>query len=96
MRLFGYARVSTSQQSLEIQVNALKEAGVLESRIFSDKASGSHLDREGLHLLRIKVEGGDVILIKKLDRLGRNTEDISFSDAVCCFLELSMRSSVRT
>ncbi|WP_119306022.1 recombinase family protein [Cohaesibacter haloalkalitolerans] len=76
MRLFGYARVSTSQQSLEIQVNALKEAGVLESRIFSDKESGSHLDREGLHLLRIKVEGGDVILIKKLDRLGRNTEDM--------------------
>ena len=36
MRLFGYARVSTSQQSLDVQVNALKEAGVKANRIFTD------------------------------------------------------------
>jgi len=76
MRLFGYARVSTGQQSLDSQVNALKEAGVAANRIFTDKASGSHTDREGLHLLRIKVEAGDVILVKKLDRLGRDTADM--------------------
>jgi len=76
MRLFGYARVSTSQQSLSIQVKALKEAGVNASRIFTDKVSGSHVNREGLHLLRIKVEEGDVILVKKLDRLGRDTADM--------------------
>ena len=76
MRLFGYARVSTSQQSLSIQIKALKEAGVKDSRIFTDKASGSHVDRNGLHLLRIKVEEGDVILVKKLDRLGRDTADM--------------------
>jgi DNA invertase Pin-like site-specific DNA recombinase len=76
MRLFGYARVSTSQQSLDSQVKALKEAGVKTSRIFTDKASGSHVDRDGLHLLRLKVEGGDVILVKKLDRLGRDTADM--------------------
>jgi DNA invertase Pin-like site-specific DNA recombinase len=76
MRLFGYARVSTGQQSLDSQVNALKEAGVAATRIFTDKASGSHTDREGLHLLRIKVEAGDVILVKKLDRLGRDTADM--------------------
>lgn len=76
MRLFGYARVSTSQQSLDIQVKALKEAGVKASRIFTDKASGSHVDRDGLHLLRLKVEEGDVILVKKLDRLGRDTADM--------------------
>ena len=39
MRLFGYARVSTSQQSLSIQVKALKEAGVNASRIFTDKGA---------------------------------------------------------
>ena len=76
MRLFGYARVSTSQQSLDVQLKALKEAGVRENRIFSDKATGSNLNRSGLELLRLKVEEGDVILIKKLDRLGRNTEDM--------------------
>ena len=76
MRLFGYARVSTSQQSLDVQLKALKEAGVRENRIFSDKATGSNLNRSGLELLRLKVEEGDTILIKKLDRLGRNTEDM--------------------
>ncbi len=55
MRLFGYARVSTSQQSLDLQVRALKDAGVKANRIFTDKASGSSTDREGLDLLRMKV-----------------------------------------
>jgi len=76
MRLFGYARVSTSQQSLDIQIKALKEAGVKSNRIFTDKASGSSAGREGLDLLRMKVEEGDVILVKKLDRLGRDTADM--------------------
>ncbi len=76
MRLFGYARVSTSQQSLDSQVKALKEAGVNASRIFTDKISGSHVNRDGLYLLRVKVEEGDVILVKKLDRLGRDTADM--------------------
>ena len=76
MRLFGYARVSTSQQTLDIQISALKEAGVIKSRIFSDKATGSNTDREGLRLLRVKVEDGDVVLVKKLDRLGRDTADM--------------------
>ena len=77
MRLFGYARVSTSQQSLDLQVRALKDAGVKANRIFTDKASGSSTDREGLDLLRMKVEEGDVILVKKLDRLGRDTADMN-------------------
>jgi len=76
MRLFGYARVSTSQQSLDIQVKALKEAGVKKQRIFTDKASGNHASRDGLNLLRVKVEAGDIILVKKLDRLGRDTADM--------------------
>lgn len=75
-RLFGYARVSTSQQSLDIQEKALLEAGVRGDRIFSDKATGKNTDRIGLKTLKLKVESGDVILIKKLDRLGRNTADM--------------------
>ena len=76
MRLFGYARVSTSQQSLHLQLEALKRAGVKPSRIFSDKVSGGHAKRDGLDLLRIKVEKGDVVLVKTLDRLGRDTADM--------------------
>ncbi|MCP4002331.1 MAG: recombinase family protein [Gammaproteobacteria bacterium] len=76
MRLFCYARVSTSQQSLDIQVKALKTEGVKVSRIFTDKVTGSHVNRDGLRLLRVKVEEGDVILVKKLDRLGRDTADM--------------------
>lgn len=76
MRLFGYARVSTSQQSLDIQIGVLKDAGVKANRIFTDRASGISTDREGLDMLRMKVEEGDVILVKKLDRLGRDTADM--------------------
>ncbi|MCB9092830.1 MAG: recombinase family protein [Halobacteriovoraceae bacterium] len=76
MRLFGYARVSTSQQSLDLQLQSLKKEGVKSNRIFTDKASGSKADRKGLSLLRVKVEEGDVILVKKLDRLGRDTADM--------------------
>lgn len=76
MRLFGYARVSTSQQSLELQTKALETAGVTPARIFSDKATGSNADRPGLQTLQMKVEEGDVILVTKLDRLGRDTADM--------------------
>lgn len=77
-RLFGYARVSTSQQSLDIQIKALKEAGVKSSRIFTDKISGATAERRGLELLILKVEKGDSILVTKLDRLGRDTADMIF------------------
>ena len=76
MRLFGYARVSTSQQSLAVQVNALQGAGVKAHRIFTDTSTGTTAHREGLHVLQVKVEEGDMILVKKLDRLGRDTADM--------------------
>ena len=76
MRTFGYARVSTSQQSLDIQINSLISAGVERHRIFADKATGKNNDREGLQQLKVKVERGDLILVKKLDRLGRDTADM--------------------
>lgn len=52
MRLFGYARVSTSQKSLEFQKNTLKIADVLPHHIITDVATGSHTERDvcGLHL----------------------------------------------
>lgn len=73
MRLFGYARVSTSQQSLDIQIKGLKDVGVKANRVFTNKASGGPVDRLGLGLLRMKVEDGDVFSVKKFDHLGRDT-----------------------
>ena len=76
MRLFGYARVSTSRQALNSQVCVLQEAGVKPHRIFTDQVSGCSLERPGLNTLQLKVENGDVILVRKLDRLGRDTADM--------------------
>ena len=76
MRKFGYARVSTSQQSLEHQVHRLLQAGIEDHRIFSDIGRRDNLQREGLNLLRIKVEKGDVVFVTKLDRLGSDTSDM--------------------
>ena len=76
MRVFGYARVSTSQQSLDIQIKALTQAGVETHRLFTDKASGITTNRNGLEILLLKVEKGDVIFVTKLDRLGRDTADM--------------------
>ena len=52
------------------------KAGVKKERIFTDKSSGTNKDRKGLNLLSVKVEEGDVILVKKLDRLGRDTANM--------------------
>ena len=77
MRLFGYARVSTSQQSLDLQIKTLQAAGVEKNRIFTDKTTGSSGgDRKGLELLKVKVEKHDMLIVTKLDRLGRDTADM--------------------
>jgi DNA invertase Pin-like site-specific DNA recombinase len=52
------------------------DEGVKKNRIFTDKATGSNTDWAGLDTLKAKVESGDLILVKKLDRLGRDTADM--------------------
>ncbi len=76
MAALGYARVSTSQQNLDIQIAALKDKGVRKDRIYTDKASGKNTDRLGLEKLLNRAEEGDEIFCTKLDRLGRNTLDM--------------------
>lgn len=77
MRLFGYGRVSTSKQCLDIQIERLLAEGVREDRIFTDTATGAKGgDRSGLELLKIKIEAGDIVLVTKLDRLGRSTSEM--------------------
>ena len=76
MRLFGYARVSTSQESLEVQIKAFEEAGVRPHRIFIDKNSSRHTKREWFDSLRLKVNEGDIILIKRIDLLWEDTANM--------------------
>lgn len=76
--VLGYARVSTGHQSLDQQADALIAAGVNESRIYSDKLSGTSTreQRPGLAALLDYAREGDVIVVVGIDRLGRNAAEV--------------------
>lgn len=75
---YAYLRVSTREQNIDRQVSAVKAfAPDIESKnIFSDKQSGKNFDREGYQRLKQVVCRGDEVIIKELDRLGRNKDGI--------------------
>lgn len=70
----GYARVSTLDQNLDLQISALKAAGC--EKIFEDKISGTIRERPGLNLLFEVLREGDVLVVWKLDRLGRSIKGL--------------------
>jgi DNA invertase Pin-like site-specific DNA recombinase len=72
--LVGYARVSTSDQSLNLQRDALKKAGC--KRLFSDVAGGTGAERPGLAKALEFVRRGDTLVVWKLDRFGRSLRDL--------------------
>lgn len=72
--LIGYARVSTVEQELRLQLDALEKAGC--ERIFTDKASGKRLDRPGLAEAVSFARPGDSLVVWKLDRLGRTMKGL--------------------
>lgn len=76
--LYGYARVSTKEQNTDRQVQALKEFGIEEENIFEDKKSGKDFNREEYQLLKkiLKRTTNNVLVIKSIDRLGRNYKEI--------------------
>ena len=76
--IYGYARVSTTEQKEDRQVEALKEYGVKEDNIFIDKKSGKDFEREEYQLLKkiMKRTQNNVLIIKSIDRLGRNYKEI--------------------
>lgn len=72
--LIGYCRVSTIEQNLDLQRDALKKAGCEE--IIEDTKSGSNRERPGLNRALDRLRSGDTLVVWKLDRLGRNVKDL--------------------
>jgi len=72
--LIGYARVSTQDQNLELQTEALQKAGC--KKIFEDRMSGNRAERPGLAQARESLRQGDTLVVWKLDRLGRSVKHL--------------------
>lgn len=76
-RIYGYARVSSREQNEDRQIEALKNFGVSTENIIVDKCSGKDTEREGYQYLKRQIlRSGDTLVIKELDRLSRNKNDI--------------------
>lgn len=72
--LIGYARISTTTQNLDLQIDALTKAGC--EKIYQDQISGSIINRPALDTLLKEIRKNDVLVIWKLDRLGRSFKDL--------------------
>jgi DNA invertase Pin-like site-specific DNA recombinase len=76
-RVYGYARVSSNEQHLDRQIEVLTKYGVEDRFIITDKISGKDFPRPGYQVLKNQLlRSGDTLVIKELDRLGRNYEQI--------------------
>ena len=76
MNIYGYVRVSSTDQNEDRQMVALREVDVPEKNIFMDKQSGKDFDRPNYKKLVRKLKAGDLLYILSIDRLGRNYEEI--------------------
>lgn len=72
----GYARVSTRDQNLDLQIDALKKAGCADTYIYKEEISGASMERSELKKMLAQIRKDDVIVIWKLDRLGRSLADL--------------------
>ncbi|WP_418241959.1 recombinase family protein [Dysosmobacter sp.] len=73
---YGYARVSTKEQNEQRQIVALEEFGLDRKQIFTDKQSGKNFERTNYRKLVRRLKEGDTLVVKSIDRLGRNYEEI--------------------
>ncbi len=76
-RVYGYCRVSTREQNLDRQLIAMREFGIPEKNIVTEKLSGKDFDRPGYLRLVRKLRPGDLLVLKSIDRLGRNYSETS-------------------
>lgn len=74
--VYGYVRVSTKEQNEARQVIAMHEFGVVEQNVFTEKQSGKDFNRPQYKRLLRKLKAGDTLVIKSIDRLGRNYDEI--------------------
>lgn len=75
-KTYAYIRVSTKDQNEERQRLAMAEFGVPEKNVISDKLSGKDFERPGYKRLMRKLKAGDILVVKSIDRLGRNYDEI--------------------
>ncbi len=75
-RIFGYARVSTDDQVLDLQITALSNAGVTADNLFVEKVSATNAKRPQFHLMMKAVEPGDTIVVYALSRLSRDLKQL--------------------
>ena len=73
---YGYVRVSTKEQNEDRQMVAMREFGVKDSNVILDKQSGKDFERPGYRRLMRRLKAGDTLVIKSIDRLGRNYDEI--------------------
>lgn len=76
MTTYAYARVSARDQNLQRQIAAFSDYGIQKNRIFCDKKSGKNFERNGYKRMLKKLKRGDLLVIKSIDRLGRNYKQI--------------------
>lgn len=75
-KTYGYIRVSTREQNIERQLVSLLEAGVEEQNIYVDRQSGKDFRRPSYKKMMRKIREGDLLIVKSIDRLGRNYQEI--------------------
>lgn len=76
IKIFGYCRVSTNEQKENRQLQAMLDLGINERDIFIDKCSGKDFARPQYQALKLQLREGDILVIKSIDRLGRNYKQI--------------------
>lgn len=73
---YGYIRVSTREQNEQRQLIAMREFGIPEKSIYTDKQSGKDFERQNYKRMTRKLKKGDTLIVKSIDRLGRNYDEI--------------------
>ncbi len=75
-KMYGYVRVSTREQNIERQLIPLRNAGIEEKNIYIDKQSGKNFERPAYLRMMSLIQEGDLLIVKSIDRLGRNYQEI--------------------